>query len=260
MTRVTVSADWLDNHAQYPSSEDEVEDRELLLHYIYKSTLNGNFSCPFDNSMKKCLDIGYSSGYWMMEMATDFPECQFFGIDIEPSSPDLVHPKNCFFGKGDYLKGLPYQSNMFDVVYIRSLSTLGTPDQILHLISEVSRVTKTGGYIEFLELDPNSGSLRGPLLEKLMKIYVGNRAIDRQIVDILTDFGLVNIKNNKIPIPLSKGSMVGELLKLFVETVDARTKSKMNLGAEDDLLYLVEKECEEHQSYINIISGFAQKL
>jgi len=265
MTRATLSADLLDNRAQgseYLSTDKEV-DRDLLLHYMYKSTLNGNFSCPFDNTMEKCLEIGYSSGYWMMEMATDFPKCQFHGIDIEPRAPDLVYPKNCFFGQGNYLKGLPYEDGTFNVVHFKSLSTIGTTDQILFLLSEAFRVTKKGGFVEFLEPDYNPGHL-SPLLGKLMKIYVSDRVIDRKIDDMLTEVGFTNVSNNKVAIPLGRGNMVGEfslaVLKLFIETVDTRTKSKLNLRDEDDLLYLIEKECEQYNSHINIFSGFGQKF
>ncbi|GBC06634.1 hypothetical protein RclHR1_00070001 [Rhizophagus clarus] len=201
--------------------------------------------------MKNVLEIAYSSGFWMMEMATDFPKIQFYGIDLESSAPDLVYPKNCFFGQGDYLKGLPYQSNFFDMVrldmaHLRSLSTL---DQILLLLSEVFRVTKKGGYVEFLELDYNS-----PLLRKLMKFPVGDSP---KIDELLAERGFVNITNKKVAIPLRKGSMVGEFslaaIKSFVETI----------GSEEDyndLLHIVEEESEKYDSHINVFAGFCQKL
>ncbi|CAB4486416.1 uncharacterized protein OCT59_022518 [Rhizophagus irregularis] len=250
MTRATLSQDWLGNRAQsgeYLPTANDV-DRDLLYHYVRKSILNGNFSCPVDKSMERVLEIAYSSGYWMMEMATDFPNTQFFGIDLESSAPDLVYPRNCFFGQGDYLKGLPYQDNFFDMVrldmmHLRSLSTL---DPILFLLSEVFRVTKKGGYIEFWDSDYNSS----PLLERLTGIRVGNDHIEK----LLTEQGFVNVTQKNVAIPLGKGSTVGEftvdIIKSFIASIDAR---------EDDLLYLIE-ECEKYDSRINVFSGFGQKL
>lgn len=134
-----------------------------------------------------------------------------------------------------------------DMMHLRSLSTL---DQILFLLSEVFRVTKKGGYIEFWDSDYNSS----PLLEKLMKIRVGN---DLKIDELLTERGFVNVTKKKVAIPLGKGSMVGEfttaIMKSFIESMDARTRE------EDDLLYLIE-ECEKYDSQINVFSGFGQKL
>src|SRR6266496_1362049 len=89
----------------------------------------------------------------------DFSDCEFYGIDIEPNVPDQVYPRNCFFGQGDYLKGLPYENCTFDMVHL-SMSTLGgNADQISFLLSEAYRVTKKGGLIEFLEPDHNPGPL-----------------------------------------------------------------------------------------------------
>ncbi|CAG8836185.1 35343_t:CDS:2, partial [Racocetra persica] len=85
-------------------------------HYVFKSVLKSNYISPIDMStMKTCLDIAYGGGAWMMEMATDFPNCHFYGIDIEPRTPDAVYPHNCTFEKGDFLKNLPYPDNTFDL-------------------------------------------------------------------------------------------------------------------------------------------------
>jgi len=254
MTKATLSQDWLENRAQsreYPSTTNEF-DRDLEYHYIRKSILNGNSVCPFNDSMERVLEVAYSSGYWMMEMATDFPQTQFYGIDLESNAPDLVYPRNCFFGQGNYLKGLPYQDNFFDMIRLDMvhLRTHSTFDQILFLLTEVFRVTKKGGYIEFWDSDYSN-----PLLEKLMKIRVGN---DLKIIDeLLTERGFVNVTKKKVAIPLGKGSMVGEfslaVIKSFIESIDARTRE------EDDLLYLIE-ECEKYDSHINVFAGFGQKL
>jgi hypothetical protein len=115
----------------------------------------------------------------------------------------------------------------------------------------VFRVTKKGGYVEFLEPDYNSS----PLLGKLMKCRAGN---DVKIDELLADRGFVNITKKMVAIPLGKGSMVGEFslaaIKSFIETIDARTRD------EDELLYLIEKECEKYDSHINVFAGFGQKL
>uniref|UniRef100_A0A1D1XJ36 Demethylmenaquinone methyltransferase n=1 Tax=Anthurium amnicola TaxID=1678845 RepID=A0A1D1XJ36_9ARAE len=264
-TKTNLSADWADNRIQENEHISDNVDRDLLLHYIYKSILNGNHSCPFDNSMEKCLDIGYSSGYWMMEMATDFPNCQFYGIDIDPNVPELVYPKNCFFGQGDYLKALPYEDNSFDVVHLRSLSTLGNSTQISFLLSEVYRVTKKGGYVQYEFFGPNSDPLLSPILGKLMKIYSNNTMFNCKMDRMLVESGFVNVTDNKVvSLPLVRGSMVGEFslaaLKNFIETMDVRTKSKLDLrGDEDNLQYLLERECKQYNVYINVFSGYGQK-
>jgi uncharacterized membrane protein YccC len=38
-------------------------------------------------------------------MASDFPECEFLGIDIAPLQPTTVLPKNCSFELVNALEG-----------------------------------------------------------------------------------------------------------------------------------------------------------
>jgi uncharacterized membrane protein YccC len=39
-------------------------------------------------------------------MATEFPECEFLGIDIVPLQPTAVLPRNCSFELANLLEGL----------------------------------------------------------------------------------------------------------------------------------------------------------
>jgi len=268
-----LSADWLSNHTQVSTDSDI--DQELLLHYTFKSSLKGNYSCPLDGSMENALDVGFSSGVWMMEMSSEFPRCNFFGIDPKPRSPDLVYPDNCLFGEGDFLKQpLPYSDQKFDLVHLRLiLFTLGA-DQMDVLLGEVGRVTKPKGYIEFLEPLLSSSNLGGPLLNKLLFIWsetIVNDAVDDQFCDkldkSLAERGFSKPVVVKVSIPLGKwGGMVGDFslaaLKLFISNSD-HIKSKLNLHDENELsifLGSVEKECEQFKPHIDVYSGFAQKL
>ena len=38
-------------------------------------------------------------------MAAEFPDCEFFGVDLCPLHPDQVVPSNCTFQKHDILHG-----------------------------------------------------------------------------------------------------------------------------------------------------------
>jgi hypothetical protein len=76
---------------------------------------------------RRAIDIGTGTGTWMLasiwtvlyytnhlsipsqEMATEFPECEFLGIDIAPLQPTTVLPRNCSFEianafEGSYIK------------------------------------------------------------------------------------------------------------------------------------------------------------
>src|SRR2546430_8565724 len=111
-------------------------------------------------------------------MFSEFPRCKFFGIDPKPRSPDLVYPDNCLFGEGDFLKPLPYPDSTFDVVHIRMILFALDTEQKELLLSEVSRVTKKQGFIEFLEPSLSTSNLGGPILKKLLYIWSETNVAD----------------------------------------------------------------------------------
>jgi uncharacterized membrane protein YccC len=43
-------------------------------------------------------------------MATEFPECEFLGIDIVPLQPTTILPRNCSFELVNVLEG-PYRKS-----------------------------------------------------------------------------------------------------------------------------------------------------
>jgi len=63
-------------------------------------------------------------------------------------------PSNCFFHKGDITQELPFADNTFDYCHVR-LVLWGYPlNAFPELLTELVRVTKKGGWIEFVDMDP----------------------------------------------------------------------------------------------------------
>ncbi|CAG8494534.1 7298_t:CDS:10, partial [Dentiscutata heterogama] len=251
-----------------PVTESDT-DRDLLFHYVFKSVLKGNYISPIDKStLKTCLDIAYGGGSWMMEMATDFPDCQFYGIDIEPRTPDTVFPHNCNFEKGDFLKKLPYPDNMFDLVHIR-LTLVWLP--IGNLLEEIARVTKPGGFIEFLDQDVSSCPTNaGPLMTCFVKAWRDIQVSKNIDVDLLVNLdqilikkGFADVQIKKFPVPMGKwAGMVGEFFlsafKLFTISTASLTSGHLghlSLQTEDEYSELLGAECEEYQPVISIHAG-----
>ncbi|CAJ0927437.1 14080_t:CDS:10 [Entrophospora sp. SA101] len=98
-----------------PNDKQEIE-RLTLEHIIYHFIWNGNFSSPVNNVLKsspakndkaKVLDIGCGPGHWLLEMAEEYPNANFVGIDISPVFPndyDSNKPTNVAFLKFDALR------------------------------------------------------------------------------------------------------------------------------------------------------------
>ncbi|CAG8499296.1 13505_t:CDS:10 [Ambispora gerdemannii] len=255
-------------------SEPE-NDRDLISHYVFKKILGGNYVCPINaNNMEKCLEVGYGCGIWMMEMASAFPECQFYGIDLDPDTPDSTYPNNCNFLKGDFTDGLPYPDETFDLVHVKSLLVFKPMDHILQLIKEIYRVTKKGGYFEYKEsLDViNPGPTLSSIQERRHSILneqnIDNnlvRSFDRTLrqqgwADATLTIYLVPLGDSDKTIP----RLCFEKLRLYYEKFADIFTEKLKLPNKEEFKKSLqnsnlEPECEKFKSDLEIAAGFASK-
>src|SRR5438270_5826424 len=88
----------------------------------------------------------------MFEVATEFPESVFIGIDMTPIIP-MIRPPNVKFKQANFLGKLAFEDKTFDFVHVRGISMGLTRQDWGPLINELVRVTKIGGYIELAERD-----------------------------------------------------------------------------------------------------------
>lgn len=147
---------------QYPLPLDKEEFKRMdiehrLLRFVYGG---GNYVGPVNDVLapthhrqRRILDCGTGTGIWACEMADEFPHVQTIGVDIAPVQPEEV-PENCFFEIFDITKGrrlLPYESDYFDLVHMRSIHTgvFNYPA----LLREAWRVLRPGGLLILAEID-----------------------------------------------------------------------------------------------------------
>ena len=104
---------------------------------------------------------------------SEYPDCYFYGIDVQPSNPEDTFPDNCEFLKGDikskkiylqfllmnknnfllrvsFVDGIPFPDETFDFIYLRMTMIFIEADEWKSVISEIVRVLKKGGWVEFL--------------------------------------------------------------------------------------------------------------
>jgi tRNA G46 methylase TrmB len=75
------------------------------IHYLFRSLLGTNhFANLSEVKPSVALDIGCGSGIWVLEMANDYPWCQFVGLDIVQVQPRTIIPTNVQFVTADVLK------------------------------------------------------------------------------------------------------------------------------------------------------------
>ncbi|KAF9438973.1 hypothetical protein BGZ76_002266 [Entomortierella beljakovae] len=262
----------------------QLYEHQVKQHALLKCFFRGNYHAPLDKlNLGSILDVGCGSGLWMNDMATEFPLTEIHGVDINvpsrrrrakttrqmsdssnPSSPSLNHsssftdsnsaetdalPSNCFFHKADISAGLPFADNVFDYCHVR-LVLWGYPlNSFPDLLNELIRVTKKGGWVEFVDMDPCilKATETGECINEWIKTGLIHSNMDPDLVKTLPKFlkeycdstleaaqpestpvenirnslplvhpsqayGLENLKVSKISLPFgSWGGQIGEL-------------------------------------------------
>ncbi|MGO8947546.1 MAG: class I SAM-dependent methyltransferase [Ktedonobacterales bacterium] len=200
----------------YPLPKDLEEVNRLdFQHYLLRTGFQGNYAAPITQPAA-ILDVGTGSARWAMEMAMLFPEAQVIGLDLVPPAVDEQQvlgrgldqrPPNYSFQVGNVLEGLPFHGGSFDFVHMRSLASALPTAQWPHVVNELVRVTRRGGWVELAEFGvPHAGV---PGLTALWQSWVelsATRGVDltrgSTIADMLHAAGLVNIQRREIAFPM----------------------------------------------------------
>ncbi|RIA88619.1 S-adenosyl-L-methionine-dependent methyltransferase [Glomus cerebriforme] len=145
----------------YLLPNDNKEAKRLYLqHNLFKFAWQNNYSSPIHEFLKsgkaKVLDIGCGSGHWILDMAREYPQATFVGIDMSPLFPDAKNtPSNVLFLQHNLNNGIPFPNETFDFVFQRFLCNNVVLDKWKIYVKEMIRVTKSGGWLEFFEFELN---------------------------------------------------------------------------------------------------------
>ncbi|CAG8480902.1 8908_t:CDS:2 [Scutellospora calospora] len=146
------------NEANYLLPIDKIElRRNELTHILRRHVWKGNFSSPVEeiltNGGANVLDIGCGTGFWVLDLAYDFPNSTFVGIDILSNGflPVNERPSNAGFIKHNLLEGIPFPDKTFDFVQMAAMWSSFTRQQYFNIIKELVRVVKHNGWIEIHE-------------------------------------------------------------------------------------------------------------
>ncbi|ORE07215.1 S-adenosyl-L-methionine-dependent methyltransferase [Rhizopus microsporus var. microsporus] len=147
-SQVSTTTYWFPNH------NDEL-DRLSSQHFALKILFEGNISSHILNRLNMensvVLDLGCGPGTWLMDVATEFPGSQFYGIDIFDLFPSNIRPANVTFQVRDALEGLPFPDNTFDLVNLRMFIISIKANEWPVVLKEIYRVLKPGGFIQCCE-------------------------------------------------------------------------------------------------------------
>ncbi|KAG1405042.1 hypothetical protein G6F58_010086 [Rhizopus delemar] len=270
-----------------PCDDDEA-DRLMTLHYILKTMFQWNFISPVHELLvsekkHKVLDIGCGPGTWVLEMATEYPNSEFYGIDECALFPTSIKPGNAHFQIHNILKGpLPFESESFDFIYMRSMMLYLSPTELSNLLSEIYRIMKPDAYLEVV--DTNYTIRRaGPLTNSIVNTELKQRmhpvgqintvesnthhpiftflmmtTPQQPTINFLGHF--LDISQDHVALPI--GHWTGQQLDVlhtqnFKSFLTALHVQERPLGKKevDDIL----EECERYKSYLDWFACYARK-
>ncbi|KAI8985499.1 S-adenosyl-L-methionine-dependent methyltransferase [Pilobolus umbonatus] len=188
-------------------------DRLVSQHYILRETFGNDTMAPMSFDKTTVLDIGCGSGTWTMEMASQYPDSEFIGIDHEPLFPQNIKPANCEFRVLDLLRNnqieqLPFMDNSIDYIFQRDLNWGLMTEHWEPLMNEYRRILRPGGYIELVEADIETShlsSIERSFMDELISgfhRYRMNPFMSRQLNGLLTQSGYTDIQEQTASIAL----------------------------------------------------------
>ncbi|TCD61220.1 hypothetical protein EIP91_008771 [Steccherinum ochraceum] len=100
------------------------------------------FPVDTDEQNRRALDLGTGTGIWVEEMASEFPDVRFDGLDIVPIA-SRYPPANVMFEMHDIGEPFRYADRYYDLVHARSVSM--AVHNYAVLLDEVARVLRPRG-------------------------------------------------------------------------------------------------------------------
>lgn len=146
----------------YIMPKDKLEgDRLDLQHHLLKLAGGGNYRAPL-RQPRAILDVACGTGIWGREMALQFKRAQVIGFDIDRTPLEAAlerlgplgqFPANFRFLEADALKPFPFEHDRFDFTHMRFVGSFISGARWPDVIAEMVRVTRSGGYVEVVELE-----------------------------------------------------------------------------------------------------------
>ncbi|KAK2765229.1 hypothetical protein FQN54_008928 [Arachnomyces sp. PD_36] len=140
-----------------PNDERE-QERLDLVHYIFRTTLDGDLCYTKLENPQKILDVGTGTGIWAIEIGNEYPSAEVIGTDLSPIQPGcggntatgLAVPPNVQFQVDDATHEWTFPTASFDFIHIRTL--YGAISDWPALLRECYKALKPGGQVEIAEM------------------------------------------------------------------------------------------------------------
>ncbi|CAG8520655.1 8535_t:CDS:2 [Ambispora gerdemannii] len=250
-------------------NDDEEAYRLTRYHHAIKDIWGGLFHSPIEEKLRqgaRVIDLGCGSGIWILDMAKQYPNSKFIGVDLSPIFPTEGLPLNVEFLEYNVLDGLPYEDSSFDFVHEKFLVGAFTEAQWKEkVIPEMTRLTRPDGWVEMLEADTyltSDGNATIRIAKALQNYMIPkgmNCTIGKEIPRLLENTNAYSeIRNQSKAIVLGKkgGKSGQETLNFYtvgLSSIRGILSASMNIMIEhyDALIETIYTEAEKTTSYFN---------
>nr|CAG8487971.1 1560_t:CDS:2 [Entrophospora candida] len=240
-------------------------DRFQQQHHVFRTLWNGNYSSPVGDILKSgdanVLDVGCGPGTWVCDMASEYKQSKFFGVDIKELFPKL-QPTNVAFIKTDI-----FNDDFFDLVRIRHMVFCFSEQQWNTFILQ-------GGWIELEDAEVVMYN-RGPAattisdaVNQILRSKSMDPNITQKFAQIMSNTKkLGDIYHQEKTIPCGSwggllGDLTGELTDSFYGGIKRKIMDILNCSESqvDELLNNYANERSLYRTYSKQHRYYAQKL
>lgn len=253
--------------------DQEEEFRLNFQHHALFHAIGSHYVAPINQATRMILDVGTGTGVWPIEMARLFPSAEVVGIDIDTALFKPEVPENCYLRAGDVLTSLPFPNHLFSYTHQRLLTAAIIAEKWPGVIRELVRVTRSGGWIELIEID-NQMQNAGPasvhlqtLMESVSKSMGFDGEVIRHLGNLLKQEGLQSVEMQRIFIPVGEwGGRVGSMMKRdllsVMEAVKAVycTRGNISPGEYNELVQAAADEWEIYRSCCTFFAAYARTV
>ncbi|KAG2189332.1 hypothetical protein INT44_004474 [Umbelopsis vinacea] len=196
--------------------DDQEKDRLHEQHYLIKEKFGGNLLKPeltaklFEKDIN-VLDAGCGPATWLMDLSTEYPNSNFYGVDLAETFPQAIYPRNLHLQVANVLEPLPFDFK-FDFIQIRLFVFALRESEWEIAFRNVYNALKPGGIFQAIEScplvntnDPDMISLRDNMAQ-LVRKKQQNPEMASQLDKVMEQVNFKVIHKQTLEIPLGHGT------------------------------------------------------